>query len=404
MKTWESLAPASRVVVAGAGMAALHTATALRERGYEGELLLVGAEQQPPYDRPPLSKEILLGHRDASPFEVDYGELGIETVLGASATGLRDGTLLTDRGTFSWNRLVIATGATPVRLPGTEGLEHVHTLRTIDDALRLRGALLPGARVAVVGAGWIGAETAWAAHSLGCEVTVVEALETPLAAALPPEVGVRFVSWYQEAGINLRLGTQVTAVRPGHVELSGGGTVPADVVVVGVGVRPATGWLAGTDIDLGPRGSVLTDERLRTSVPGVFAAGDCTAYRSARVGGSLHVEHWESARSGPVAVAANILGGDDVFDPVPYFWSQQFGAMIQYVGHHRDGDVLVWRGDPKDAKWSVCWLRDDRLVAVLAVRRPRDMVQGARLVEGGEQLDRDRVADVSVPLTNTVIG
>ncbi|PLW71782.1 oxidoreductase, partial [Streptomyces sp. DJ] len=193
-------------------------------------------------------------------------------------------------------------------------------------------------------------------------------------------------------------------VAPGEVVLADGTGLTAGAVVVGIGARPATGWLAGSGVELGPDREVLADDRLRTSVPGVWAVGDCASFPSARYGTRLLVHHWDNAMQGPATAAANVLGGDEVYDPVPYFWSEQFGRFVQYAGHHAPGDAAVHRGDPDGAAWSVCWLRaDGTLSGLLAVDRPRDLVQGRRLMERGAALDPERAADPSVQLKNAAL-
>ncbi|BCK71827.1 hypothetical protein Srufu_057800 [Streptomyces libani subsp. rufus] len=208
--------------------------------------------------------------------------------------------------------------------------------------------------------------------------------------------------WYTDAGAELRTGARVASVTAGAVTLADGVTLPADAVVIGIGARPATGWLAGSGVEVSPQdGSVLADDRLRTSVPDVYAVGDCASFPSARYGTRLLIHHWDNALQGPRTVAENIARGDAeglVYDPVPYFWSEQFGRFVQYAGHHGNADELVWRGDPAGAAWSVIWLREGRLVALLAVGRPRDLAQGRKLIERGVVLDRERAANASVPL------
>lgn len=391
-----------RVVVVGAGMAGVQTAVSLREQGYRGEITLVGAEEHQPYDRPPLSKAVLLGAADGSAFEVDFAGLGVELLLGRRAEELRPdrGELRTSAGPVPYDRLVIATGAEAVTLPGAEGVPGVHLLRTLDDAAALRPVLTPGRRIVVVGAGWIGAEFATAAREAGCAVTVVEAAERPLAGVLPAEVAEPMRDWYAAAGVDLVTGCPVSAVEPGAVLLADGTRLPADAVLVGIGARPATGWLAGSGVALGEDRAVLADDRLRASVPGIFAVGDCASFPSARYGERLLVHHWDNALQGPRTAAANLLGGDERYDPVPYFWSEQFGRFVQYVGHHAAADAMIRRGDPAGPAWSVCWLRDGALVALLAVGRPRDLAQGRRLIESGVPLDPATVADPAVPLKN----
>ncbi|WSA76303.1 FAD-dependent oxidoreductase [Streptomyces sp. NBC_01799] len=396
-----------RVVIVGAGMAGVQTAVALREQGFTGPVTLIGAEPHQPYDRPPLSKAVLLGTAEGSAFDIDFEDLDIELQLGRDVTGVRADAheLDTLAGPVPYDVLVIASGAEPVVLPGSEGVPGVHLLRTLDDAARLRPVLDQQHTVVVVGAGWIGAEFATAARAAGCEVTVVEAADRPLAGVLPAEVAAPMARWYAQSGAELLTGAPVARIEPGSVVLADGRTVAAGAVVVGIGARPATGWLAGSGIALGPDGSVTADAELRTSLPDVYAVGDCASFPSARYGTRLLVHHWDNALQGPRTAAANIIGaGADgasqllAYDPVPYFWSEQFDRFVQYAGHHGGADTLLWRGDPADPAWSVCWLRDGALVAVLAVGRPRDLAQGRKLIEAGAQLDPVRAADPAVPL------
>ncbi|MFJ1698581.1 NAD(P)/FAD-dependent oxidoreductase [Streptomyces sp. NPDC087532] len=396
-----------RVVIVGAGMAGVQTAVALREQGFTGPVTLIGAEPHQPYDRPPLSKAVLLGEAEGSAFDVDFEALDIDLRLGCEVTGVRPGAheLDTPSGPVPYDVLVVATGAEPIVLPGTEGVPGVHLLRTLDDAARLRPVLDERHGVVVVGAGWIGAEFATAARAAGCEVTVVEAADRPLAGAMPAEVAAPMAAWYAESGAELLTGARVERIESGRVILADGRVIPAGAVVVGIGARPSTAWLAGSGIALGPDGSVTADDALRTSLPDVYAVGDCASFPSARYGERLLVHHWDNALQGPRTAAANIIAAGagegpapQTYDPVPYFWSEQFGRFVQYAGHCAAADTLLWRGDPADPSWSVCWLRDGVLVAVLAVGRPRDLAQGRRLIEAGARLDPARVADPSVPL------
>ncbi|MCC3771642.1 NAD(P)/FAD-dependent oxidoreductase [Streptomyces sp. UNOC14_S4] len=390
-------------VIVGAGMAGVQTAVALREQGWTGTITLLGAEPHQPYDRPPLSKAVLLGKAEGSAFEVDFASLGIDLRLGCEATRLRadEHVLETSTGPVPYDVLVVATGADPVELPGSAGVPGVHLLRTLDDAERLRPVLAGQHDVVLVGAGWIGAEVATAAREAGCRVTVVEAADRPLAGALPAEVAGHMAAWYADSGARLLTGARVAAVEEGAVLLDDGTRLPADAVVVGIGARPATGWLTDSGIALAADRSVLTDDRLRTSLPDVYAVGDCASFPSARYGERLLVHHWDNAFQGPRTVAGNIVHGTaegPVYDPVPYFWSEQFGRFVQYAGHHGENDELIWRGDPTGAAWTVCWVRDGVLVAVLAVGRPRDLAQGRKLIERGTAVDPAKAADASVQL------
>ncbi|MYS22194.1 NADPH-dependent 2,4-dienoyl-CoA reductase, sulfur reductase [Streptomyces sp. DvalAA-14] len=385
-------------------MAGVQTAVELRGQGWRGGITLLGDEPHPPYDRPPLSKAVLLGAPGSDPvdvrFDVDFGALDVELRLGERAETLRAETheLVTDRGTVPYDRLVLATGAYALELPGTECLPGVHPLRTLDDAVALRPVLEARQRVVVVGAGWIGAEFATAARQAGCEVTVVEAAPRPLAGVLPASVTAHMRDWYDEAGVELRTGTPVAALEPGVVVLADGSRLAAGAVVVGIGARPATRWLAGSAVALDPAGAVLADDRLRTTAEHVYAVGDCASVPSARYGRRLLIHHWDNAMQGPRTAAANVNGGDEQYDPVPYFWSEQFGRFVQYAGHHSEDDTMVTRGDPAGPAWSVLWLRDGLLVALLAVGRPRDMAQARKLITRSAALDPVAAADPAVPL------
>ncbi|MET9952662.1 FAD-dependent oxidoreductase [Streptomyces sp. NPDC006339] len=399
-------------MIVGAGMAGVQTAVALREQGFTGPVTLIGAEPHQPYDRPPLSKAVLLGKAEDSAFDIDFEALDVELRLGVEVTGLRaaDHEVDTEAGPVPYDTLVVATGAHPLTLPGSDGVPGVHLLRTLDDAARLKPVLERRHDIVVVGAGWIGAEFATAAREAGCAVTVVEAADRPLAGALPAEVTAPMAAWYAESGTELRLHARVRHVEEGRVVLTDDSpdsaeprVLPADAVVVGIGARPATGWLAGSGAALDPSGALTADAHLRTSLPDVYAVGDCASFPSARYGERLLVHHWDNALQGPRTVAADILGEAAApYDPVPYFWSEQFGRFVQYAGHHGAADTLLWRGDPADEAWTVLWLRGDALVALLAVGRPRDLAQGRRLIEQGAAVDPTRAADPSVPLKAAV--
>lgn len=382
-------------------MAGVQTAVALREQGFTGTVTLIGAEPHQPYDRPPLSKAVLLGKAEGSAFDVDFEALGIELELGREVLGVRpaEHELDTEAGPVPYDVLVLATGAEPIPLPGAEGVPGVHLLRTLDDAERLRPVLARQHDIVVVGAGWIGAEFATAAREAGCAVSVVEAADRPLAGALPAEVAAPMAAWYADTGAVLRTHARVERVEPGTVVLDDDSRLPADAVVVGIGARPATAWLAGSGIKLGRHGEVVADDRLQTSVPDVYAVGDCASFPSGRYGERLLVHHWDNALQGPRTVAANIIGeAPAVYDPVPYFWSEQFGRFVQYAGHHASADTTLWRGDPSGPSWTVCWLRENRLVALLAVGRPRDLAQGRRLIEAGAEMNPVLISDPARPL------
>jgi 3-phenylpropionate/trans-cinnamate dioxygenase ferredoxin reductase component len=382
-------------VVVGAGLAGLRTITELRERGFTGYITLIGAETWPPYDRPPLSKKVLIEDHAIDPsLQADFGALDVDFRPAEAATGMDAVTVSTGRGKYPFDHLVLATGAVPVALPGP-GRQRF--LRSYDDALALRGLLRPGLRLAIVGAGWIGAELATAAAGHGVRVTVAEAGPAPLAAAVGAPVGAQTARWYAEAGVQLRTGVAVESVQPDGLVLAGGDWVAADEILTAVGVRPATGWLDGSGVWLD--NGVAVDAGLHASLPGVYAVGDCAAFESRRFGRRLRFEHWDVALHAPEVVAANLLGGDEAYDPVPYFWSEQFGRMVQYAGYHGDAERLVWRGDPAEPKWAACWLAVGRLVAILTVDRPRDLLQGRRLIASADPVDAARLADPAIPVS-----
>ena len=384
---------AGEVVVVGAGLAGLRTVEELRSAGYQGAITLIGAEDRPPYDRPPLSKQLMAGAVDDTTLREELDSLAATIRLGERAVELAKGVLVTNRASYSYGRLVIATGARPIVLPGP-GEQLV--LRTADDALALRERLVPGIRLAIVGAGWIGAELATAAVAKSCQVTVVEAGPAPLASAIGAEVGVLTAPWYEQAGVELLLDTSVKSVEDGGLSFADGTWRPADVVVTAVGVRPEVGWLESSGIER--ENGVAVDRELRSSMAGVYAVGDCASYWSDLFDRRLRTEHWDGALRAPAVLAANLIGGHESYDPVPYFWSEQFGRMVQYVGHHAGADRLVLRGSPIERRWAACWLSGERLLAVLTVDTPKDLSQGRRLIAAAAQVDPAKLADPSTPL------
>jgi NADPH-dependent 2,4-dienoyl-CoA reductase/sulfur reductase-like enzyme len=398
-----------RVLIVGGGMAGLHTARLLRENGFAGEVTLLGAEPHRPYDRPPLSKQVLAGKAetvDELAFPFDFDASAVTCRFNEHAVAWKPGAVATDRGaSLPYDALVVATGSEPVRLPFMEEDSSsssskisgkVQTLRTYEDAVRLRSVLKPDRRLSIIGAGWIGAEVATAASAAGCVVTVSEALERPLAALFPEAIGETMAGWYAEAGVELRLLTPVGSI-----------DTTADRTLVAVGARPDVRWL-GAAFTYARDGSLLVDSQLRTEVGNVFAVGDCAAYFSERYGKHIRVEHWDNALRGPATVVDNVLGGSAEHDPVPYFWSEQFGRMVQYVGRHSPSapaaDTMVVRGDLAEAAWSVCWLdASSRLTAVLAVGKPRDLAQGRKLITASSVLDAVRLADPATALTAAAV-
>jgi 3-phenylpropionate/trans-cinnamate dioxygenase ferredoxin reductase component len=355
----------SRILIAGGGLAAQRAAETLRARGHDGAIRVICAEPVAPYDRPPLSKELV-----GTPFRPDgwYAKAGVELLLGrrACALDVRARRVTLDRGSEAYEALVVATGARPRRLPALAGRPNALELRTVADAARLRSVLVPGARLAIVGGGFVGLEVAATARRLGVSVTVIEAAEAPLARVLGPPLGGWFAALHRDAGVRVELGAGVEAALPAvagapvsSLVLVDGRSVEADVVLSAVGVVPETRWLAGSRL-AGNR--VAVDECGRTVVPGVRAAGDV-------VGG----DHWEPAARLGAAAARSILGLDMAPVPPASFWSDQYGIRIQLVGSAAGADAVELDGSLDDRSFTAALWRRGVLCGALLVGRPRDL-------------------------------
>jgi NADPH-dependent 2,4-dienoyl-CoA reductase/sulfur reductase-like enzyme len=394
-------AAAPAVVVVGASLAGLRAAEELRHRGFDGRLTVVGDEEHRPYDRPPLSKQVLAGSWDLDRIELTVGGEGgldgldIDWRLGTRATGLDPaGRRVTLAGgeDVLYDGLVIATGARPRALPGTGQLAGVHTLRTLDDCLAVRADLDAGARrVVVVGAGFIGSEVAATCRGRGCEVTVLEALPVPLGRALGDEMGSAMGDLHRDHGVAVRLGVGVAGIegagRVERVRLADDTVVEADLVVVGIGVTPNTGWLEGSGLALDD--GVVCDATTRAA-PGIVAAGDVARWPSHRFGELMRVEHWDNAIAMGEHAARRLLedlaGGaaspGEPYDPVPWFWSDQYDRKIQLAGRSADADeVRVVDGSVEERRFVALYRRGDRLIGALAMNRPRLLVAFRGLVE-----------------------
>jgi NADPH-dependent 2,4-dienoyl-CoA reductase/sulfur reductase-like enzyme len=370
------------VAVVGASLAGLSAARSLRKRGYDGRLVVIGDEPHRPYDRPPLSKEFLagaIGEADLA-LESDGEELGAEWVLGVRATGLdrtERAIRLSGGREVRADGVVIATGAAARTLPGTEGLAGVHVLRTLDDARALRDELAGGGRLVVIGGGFVGAEVASTASALGLDVTVIEAAPTPLAGPLGEAMGRIVSALHADHGVRLLCGVGVKGLsgerRVDAVLLEDGRSVPADIVVVGVGARPCVEWLQGSGVELG--NGVKCGADGRTSVAGVVAVGDCANWYDPHSGTHRRVEHWTGALERPDAAVATLLahGAREPGVPRPaYFWSDQYGVKIQFVGHAAGADsVTVEEGATDDRSFLAVYRRAGTPVAVLGMNRPR---------------------------------
>jgi 3-phenylpropionate/trans-cinnamate dioxygenase ferredoxin reductase subunit len=372
------------IVIVGAGLAGGTAATELREQGYEGQVVLIGSEEHPPYERPPLSKSYLLG---GDPFEKAlvhprewYAEHGVDLRLGITATGLDPAgrTVATTAGDVTYDRLLLATGAEPRTLDvAEESGAPVAYLRTKEDSDRLRAAFTTGARIVVVGGSWIGLETAAAARSAGSEVTLFESQDLPLQHILGPTVAEVFADLHREHGVDLRLGAEVT-----RADLEGAG-----LVVAGIGVRPRVdlAQAGGLDVDDG----VLVDSRLRTSAPSVYAVGDIANQAHPRLGERLRVEHWDNAIKQAKVAAHNLAGAEEEYDELPYFFTDQYDLGMEYVGHASADDDVVVHGSLEDREFRAYWLRDGDVVAAMHVNDwdASDAIREA--VESGDLPDEE---------------
>ena len=369
----------------GASLAGLQAARSLRSQGFDGRLVIIGDEQHRPYDRPPLSKELLAGKvgTDSLLLEDTDDALDAEWLLGTPASSLDTlgrAVVLANGSRVRSDGIVIATGARARTLPGPGPRAGVHVLRTLDDALSLRDELVAGSRLVVIGAGFIGAEVASTARALGCAVTVVEAMPTPLAGPLGAEMGAIVSGLHEQHGARLICGVGVDRLvgreRVEAVELTDGTSLPADVVVVGIGALPNVEWLAGSGVALA--NGVECDHAGRTSVPGVVAVGDCASWHDMRRGRSHRVEHWTGALERPLTAVMSLLSGSAFADTaskptsIPYFWSDQYDVRIQFAGNAADADsVVVEAGSAETQDVLAVYRRGEEPVAVLGMCQPR---------------------------------
>ncbi len=387
---------ADRIVVVGASLAGLRAPHTLRDEGHDGAITLIGAEPHLPYDRPPLSKEFLAGSASRDDVVLPLGSADtadFRLSTQATALDLEQRHVVVDSGeTLAFDGLVIATGARPRTLPDLPALDGVFVLRTIDDCLALRQRLDDAPAVAVVGAGFIGSEVAANCHELGLDTTIIEALPVPMVRGVGEVVGRRCARLHTDHGVSLRLGVGVTGLagenRVETVVLADGTTVGADVVVIGVGVAPATGWLASSGLDLDD--GVRCDRWCRAlaggqPVPGVVAAGDVARWDNPLFGQDMRVEHWTNAAEQGRAAALTLSHGEDApaFDPVPYFWSDQYQTKIQFVG--RTGpDVSVVDGSIDDDRFVVAYGSQGRIVGALAFSRPARLMAYRSMIARGD--------------------
>ena len=393
------------ILVVGASLAGMRAAEEIRHLGHAGDVVIIGEEIHPPYDRPPLSKQFLAGKWDVerihhhTPEKLDA--FGLEFRLGTRATGLdtEARTVRCDDGSqVHYDGLIIATGAKPRWLPGTEGITGLRTLRTLEDSSGLRDDLVrlgDGARLVVVGAGFIGAEVAATCHGLGADVTVVEALTTPLAGVIGQQMGEVCAGLHRDAGVALRLGVGVDKVVPSpdgaapiQVQLTDGTVLEADLVVVGIGVTPAVDWLEDSGLTLA-NGVMCSDGLF--AADRVVAAGDVARWTHIQMDEDIRIEHWTNAAEGGALAAHNLIAGSAAaqsYTPVPFFWSDQYQAKIQVLGRpDPDDEVVVVDGSAEDRKLVALYRRGDKLSAALGISRARQLMAYRPLLASAASFD-----------------
>jgi NADPH-dependent 2,4-dienoyl-CoA reductase/sulfur reductase-like enzyme len=388
-----------RIVVVGASLAGLRAVEFIRRANYRGPLVLIGDEQHLPYDRPPLSKELL--RREWEPERLalrrrSYDDLDVELVLGRRAMSLdveaRE-VLLEGGGAVSFDGLVIATGGRARTLPNQPPLGGIYTLRTLEDSLAIRRALRDEPRVAVIGAGFIGAEVAASVRQLGLEVTMIEALQTPLALSLGPRLGRLLQEAHERRGVRVHCGREVQRFEGAHriegLVLDDGTRIECDVVVVGIGMAPSVSWLDGSGLDL--EDGVRCDETLATNIPGIVAAGDVANWYNPLFEERMRVEHWTNAVEQARHAVATLLsapGDAGPFESAPMFWSDQFDIKIQGAGRPRPTDELIVTGGSAPSEGLVAlYGRAGRLVGAIAFNRPPKLIELRRLIVSRASLD-----------------
>jgi NADPH-dependent 2,4-dienoyl-CoA reductase/sulfur reductase-like enzyme len=402
------------IVILGAGHAGGRAAEALRGAGFGGKVVLVGSENHPPYERPPLSKDLLAGNCPVErtylkPREF-YEQAGIALQLGTPAVEIdrrAQRVRLADGTTLPYDSLLLTLGARARRLslPGGTG-PGVYYLRDIDDCLTLRDVLGAGKRLIVIGAGFIGLEAAAVARGRGCAVTILEAAATPLARVAPPALGDYFAALHRGHGVELRTGAAVTAIatRGGEavVTLASGESLTADAVLVGIGAVPNSEL--ATAADLAVEDGIVVDAHGRSSDPRIFAAGDATRHFNPLLGRRIRLEAWQNAQNQAIAVAKVMAGGEQPYAELPWFWSDQYDVNLQTVGAPERWDTLAWRGRVEDGRFTLFTLADGIPVGGATVNNARDMRFVKMLVAAGRKVDPDRLADPAVKLADIVKG
>jgi 3-phenylpropionate/trans-cinnamate dioxygenase ferredoxin reductase subunit len=401
----------SAFMIVGAGLAGAKAAQALREEGFHGPLVLVGEESERPYERPPLSKGYLQGKDERETVYVHpsqwYTEHDVDLRLGATVTAVDPAgheVTLADGSRLGYAKLLLTTGSSPrpLPVPGAD-LDGVHYLRRLSDSDRIKKLLTSASRIAVIGAGWIGLETAAAARTAGVEVTVLESGELPLLRVLGREVSQIFADLHTDRGVDLRCGVEVAEItgtggRAGGVLLSDGSRIDADAVIVGVGITPNTQLAAGAGLEVD--NGIRVDAHLRTSYPDIYAAGDVANAFHPLLGKHIRVEHWANALNQPQAAAKAMLGQDAAYERLPYFFTDQYDLGMEYTGYVEPGgyDRVVFRGRTDTREFIAFWLAEDRVLAGMNVN-VWDVGQSIQqLVRTGVAVDEKRLSDPGVPL------
>ncbi len=402
------------IAVVGAGQAGGWTAKTLRDEGFGGRVVIVGDEDIAPHERPPLSKEVLLGEAESASCLLwppgTLEDAGIEMRLGVSVETIdpvAHTVTLGDGETIAWTKLMIATGgrARMVDLPG-HNLDGVYTLRTVPDAEAIRSHLKDGATVVVIGGGWIGLEVAAAARKRGATAIVVEVADRVCARALTPEMSAWVHELHVRHGVDIRLSTRIERFsgvgKLEQVILADGTAIDCDIAVVGIGLIPNTeiAEAAGLDIDNG----IIVDEYGRTSHPDIYAAGDVTSHPNPILGKRIRLESWENAQNQAINAARAMLGNETPYSEIPWFWSDQYNANIQLMGLPEDWDETAVRGDRGAGEFIEFYLNDGRIQGAAAINNPRDLRFTRRLMMSGKTFDAATLADPSVKLQQLLKG
>ena len=401
-------------VIVGAGHAGGRAAQAMRQYGFEGRILLIGEEPHVPYERPPLSKELIVTDAGLEKVRLHdaawYAENRIELIAGNAATWLDAAAKtvgLADGRTIGFDGLMLTTGARVRRLPapGAE-LDGVFYLRTLEDSEAIRAHIPAGAEVAVIGGGFIGLEIAGSAAKRGARVTVLEAADRLMGRSVAPDVSDWFAQMHRSRGVDLRLGVSVAAIEGNGaatgVRLGDGAIVPAEVVVIGIGILPNVeiAQAAGLAVDNG----IVVDDRGRTSHPDIYAAGDVASQPNAFAGRRLRLESYQNAQDQAAAVARNLCGADEAYEDSLWVWSDQHDVNLQMTGAPDSWDSLVWRGDPDEGRFTVFYMAAGRIVAVNTVNNGREMRPAQMMMQRGKAFEADALADTSVKLLKLARG